>query len=603
MKNFNFLKKFYSNKSLFSFSSQNLKYDNVKKSADFGMSRPSILKTSSLRFSSMTKSKSKNSFMNLQGKISLFNSISNLLNQNKNLFRTMKCQKSSKKKKNKEKNEEIEKNKNNEEHIATTFTPHEIEYIESKSAQSFLDEHNLENVKVYFFGNEDISLPTLSKLKGLNNESLINSLNKLLIEAKANIAIKEFKNYEGGESENINKEEENEENFLSSVFEHKKEEPTNLFKTLNISEIEVVTTPWGHGNKTQAKFHTFLNKNNISHIDIVGDDNWQPLLSSIKNSNKNHEKKVNNVNETEDTFKLFNSVMNKLQNQSQKCLGLILSFGKKIPDEVIDAFHSSGNLGIYVIHPSLLPKYRGGAPIQHTLLNKEKETGVSLIFTSKGKFDAGDILLQRKIDIQPYQRFLELSGELGVEGSGIAEDFLSNYYLIMDNFNTKKKVKETSNEKQPFAKIIKDKNFCYLNFVEENSQSIINIYKAFYGSQMSPWAKSAYGIHKKLIFFDNLFIPRDDKIEKIEKSLKTNLAPGSVYWDFKLDVDYIYIKTVNSWIISDSIKLEGYPTLKPLDFVKTCLKGQKFDKQTKQTYLRILPNEIEDEKKEMKTEN
>ena len=46
-----------------------------------------------------------------------------------------------------------------------------------------------------------------------------------------------------------------------------------------------------------------------------------------------------------------------------------------------------------VIHPSLLPKYRGASPIYHTLLNGDKQSGVSFVEISKDKFDAGNILL------------------------------------------------------------------------------------------------------------------------------------------------------------------------------------------------------------------
>ena len=46
-------------------------------------------------------------------------------------------------------------------------------------------------------------------------------------------------------------------------------------------------------------------------------------------------------------------------------IGVIASFGKMVPDRIIDAFPS----GMLVMHPSLLPKYRGACPIQHAILN------------------------------------------------------------------------------------------------------------------------------------------------------------------------------------------------------------------------------------------
>ena len=47
---------------------------------------------------------------------------------------------------------------------------------------------------------------------------------------------------------------------------------------------------------------------------------------------------------------------------------------------------------MFVIHPSLLPKYRGPAPLHYILFNGESKSGVSFIEISKNKFDAGNIL-------------------------------------------------------------------------------------------------------------------------------------------------------------------------------------------------------------------
>jgi len=62
-----------------------------------------------------------------------------------------------------------------------------------------------------------------------------------------------------------------------------------------------------------------------------------------------------------------------------------------IPQKLISKFKK----GMIVIHPSLLPKYRGGAPIFHAIANGETVTGVSYIEISPGKFDSGNLLLQK----------------------------------------------------------------------------------------------------------------------------------------------------------------------------------------------------------------
>ncbi len=62
-----------------------------------------------------------------------------------------------------------------------------------------------------------------------------------------------------------------------------------------------------------------------------------------------------------------------------------------IPQRIIKKFKK----GMIVIHPSLLPKYRGGSPIFHAIANGEVVSGVSYIEISPGKFDSGNLLLQK----------------------------------------------------------------------------------------------------------------------------------------------------------------------------------------------------------------
>ena len=78
--------------------------------------------------------------------------------------------------------------------------------------------------------------------------------------------------------------------------------------------------------------------------------------------------------------------------QTKFDFGVVVSFGYLIPTNIIDSF----TIGSINMHPSLLPKYRGSAPIIHTILNNETQTGVSVIELSKNKFDAGKILLQKE---------------------------------------------------------------------------------------------------------------------------------------------------------------------------------------------------------------
>jgi len=101
----------------------------------------------------------------------------------------------------------------------------------------------------------------------------------------------------------------------------------------------------------------------------------------------------------------------------QPDLFVVVAYGQYIPSTVIQlARHEAIN-----VHPSLLPKYRGSAPIQWAILNGDQQTGVSIIYLAK-KMDAGDILRQERQPIGPddtsavlHDRLADLGAKLLLE--------------------------------------------------------------------------------------------------------------------------------------------------------------------------------------------
>lgn len=79
------------------------------------------------------------------------------------------------------------------------------------------------------------------------------------------------------------------------------------------------------------------------------------------------------------------------------------------------------------VHASLLPKYRGGAPIHYAIWRGEEETGISIIYMTK-KMDAGEILSQRKIAIQPTDDVGILFDKLAKVGSDLLIETLPKIF-------------------------------------------------------------------------------------------------------------------------------------------------------------------------------
>ncbi len=91
---------------------------------------------------------------------------------------------------------------------------------------------------------------------------------------------------------------------------------------------------------------------------------------------------------------------------------IVVAYGKIIPAK----FLNIENVKFINIHASLLPKWRGAAPIQRSIMNSEKETGISIMKMTP-ELDAGPYMLQEKIPIEKEDDYESLSNKLSNLGS------------------------------------------------------------------------------------------------------------------------------------------------------------------------------------------
>lgn len=87
------------------------------------------------------------------------------------------------------------------------------------------------------------------------------------------------------------------------------------------------------------------------------------------------------------------------------------AFGQFLPTKLLKA----AKIGAINVHGSLLPKYRGGAPVQYSIINGEAETGITIIYMVK-KMDAGDMLAQRAVPIESNDDTGTMFDKLSVVG-------------------------------------------------------------------------------------------------------------------------------------------------------------------------------------------
>ena len=231
-------------------------------------------------------------------------------------------------------------------------------------------------------------------------------------------------------------------------------------------------------------------------------------------------------------------------------LFVVVAF-RKIPEEVF----SIPRFGTINLHASLLPDYRGAAPINWVLINGEKTTGVTTFFINKN-IDEGEIIMQKEVKINIEDNF----GSLYKKLSSIGSDLLSETILKIFN-NDFKTVAQIENKKLSFApKLNKDNTRIDWN---KSNTEINNLIK---GLSPKPGAWTA------LLNGDKKLKLKILKAKSLDY-LKNENTPGKLY----IADDKIIIYTGSGAIYCEVIQLEN----KKVMYSNELLNGYKFDENSR----------------------
>ncbi len=141
---------------------------------------------------------------------------------------------------------------------------------------------------------------------------------------------------------------------------------------------------------------------------------------------------------------------------------VVVSYGKLLPENVLE-FPKYGCINV---HGSLLPKYRGAAPIQRAIINGESMTGITTMYMEKG-LDTGDMLQKTEVEISDNDNFETLHDKLALCG---AQTLLSTIKSL--KAGTLSPSKQNDNEATYAAKI--EKNDCLIDF-SKTAREIFNL--------------------------------------------------------------------------------------------------------------------------------
>ena len=144
-------------------------------------------------------------------------------------------------------------------------------------------------------------------------------------------------------------------------------------------------------------------------------------------------------------------------------LVVVVAYGKILPAKLLDI----DKLSFINVHASLLPRWRGAAPIQRAIMNMDSETGIS-IMKIVPQLDAGPIMMQEKINISQEMSYIELSKKMSEIGAKL---ILNSIKLIEDNKAVFVEQKESG---VTYAKKI-EKNETKINWAESAKKIIAKI--------------------------------------------------------------------------------------------------------------------------------
>ena len=100
---------------------------------------------------------------------------------------------------------------------------------------------------------------------------------------------------------------------------------------------------------------------------------------------------------------------------------VVIAYGLILPEEILNL----PKFGCYNLHASILPRWRGAAPIQRSMIEGDEMTGVTIMKMNKG-LDTGDIVLQDKIKINISESYTELETRLSLMGAELFEKFFKD---------------------------------------------------------------------------------------------------------------------------------------------------------------------------------
>jgi len=233
--------------------------------------------------------------------------------------------------------------------------------------------------------------------------------------------------------------------------------------------------------------------------------------------------------------------INKIKNQYPDLI-VVVAF-RILPNEIINIPKSA----TINLHASLLPKYRGAAPINWAIINGEKETGLTTFFI-KEKIDTGNIILQKQIPIMEDEDYGSLYSRLSLEGADLLLETVIQ--ISKKEFNL---TEQTESLASPAPKIFKED--CRIKWDNES----FKIHNLIRGLSPIPGA----------------FCFCENKILKIFKTKLSDIKSESDSGKLIIKEKKLFTNTPDYLLEILELQLEGKKKMKSFEFINSIPKNKE----------------------------
>ena len=239
--------------------------------------------------------------------------------------------------------------------------------------------------------------------------------------------------------------------------------------------------------------------------------------------------------------------INEIKNLNPDVI-CVVAYGKILPKEILEI----PRLGCINVHASLLPKYRGAAPIQWAILNGDKTTGITTMYMDEG-MDTGDMILKEEVEIGEEETTGELWDRLSILGGKMLVETL-------EKIEKGTAPREKQGKDYTIAPML-NKEIAKIDWEKQTADEIHNLVKG-----LNPiMGAFTYINDKKIKFWKVLVKQENDVNDFIDKEKMEKAKPGDIILaDVKKG---LYIKAKDGIIQVIEIQGENAKKMSAHDFL------------------------------------